>query len=186
MPEITDEFILSLFSNEKTKEKAFELLLKKYQKHIYYNARRIVTIHEDADDVTQNVCIKIWKNLDRFRNESSLKTWISRICVNESLTYTEKKKKMLNLDDDESYTDFLLKTHDDFNTVTPNQIEQFMQEEIAKLPPKQRAVFTMRYYDETPYAEMSKIFDTSESALKASYHFAAEKIKKNISERLTF
>ena len=186
MPEITDEFILSLFSNEKTKEKAFELLLKKYQKHIYYNARRIVTIHEDADDVTQNVCIKIWKNLDRFRSESSLKTWISRICVNEALTYIEKKKKMLNLDDDESYTDFLLKTHDDFSTVTPNQIEQFMQEEIAKLPPKQRAVFTMRYYDETPYAEMSKIFDTSESALKASYHFAAEKIKKNISGRLTF
>ena len=132
MPEITDEFILSLFSNEKTKEKAFELLLKKYQKHIYYNARRIVTVHEDADDVTQNVCIKIWKNLDRFRNESSLKTWISRICVNESLTYIEKKKKMLNLDDDESYTDFLLKTHDDFSTVTPNQIEQFLQEEIAK------------------------------------------------------
>ena len=128
MPEITDEFILSLFSNEKTKEKAFELLLKKYQKHIYYNARRIVTIHEDADDVTQNVCIKIWKNLDRFRNESSLKTWISRICVNESLTYIEKKKKMLNLDDDESYTDFLLKTHDDFSTVTPNQIEQFLQD----------------------------------------------------------
>ena len=112
MPEITDEFILSLFSNEKTKEKAFELLLKKYQKHIYYNARRIVTIHEDADDVTQNVCIKIWKNLDRFRNESSLKTWISRICVNEALTYIEKKKKMLNLDDDESYTDFLLKTQE--------------------------------------------------------------------------
>ena len=93
---------------------------------------------------------------------------------------------MLNLDDDESYTDFLLKTHDDFSTVTPNQIEQFMQEEIAKLPPKQRAVFTMRYFDETPYAEMSKIFDTYESALKAYYHFAAEKNKKNISERLTF
>ena len=89
MPEITDEFILSLFSNEKTKEKAFELLLKKYQKHIYYSARRIVTIHEDADDVTQNVCIKIWKNLDKFRSESSLKTWISRICINEALTYID-------------------------------------------------------------------------------------------------
>ena len=96
MPEITDEFILSLFSNEKTKEKAFEMLLKKYQKHIYYSARRIVTIHEDADDVTQNVCIKIWKNLDKFRSESSLKTWISRICINEALTYIEKKKRLLN------------------------------------------------------------------------------------------
>ena len=93
---------------------------------------------------------------------------------------------MLNLDDDESYTDFLLKTHDDFSTVTPNQIEQFLQEEIAKLPPKQRAVFTMRYYDETPYAEMSKIFDTSESALKASYHFAYEKIKKELKDKISF
>jgi RNA polymerase sigma-70 factor (ECF subfamily) len=185
MPEITDEFILSLFSNEKTKEKAFEMLLKKYQKHIYYSARRITTIHEDADDVTQNVCIKIWKNLDRFRNESSLKTWISRICINEALTYIEKKKRLLNLNDD-TYTDFLLVSQADLNTISPNQIEQFLQEEIIKLPPKQRAVFTMRYYDETPYAEMSKIFNTSESALKASYHFAAEKIKKNISERLTF
>lgn len=185
MPEITDEFILSLFSNDKTKEKAFELLLKKYQKHIYYNARRIVTIHEDADDVTQNVCIKIWRNLDRFRNESSLKTWITRICVNEALTYIEKKKRLLNLDDD-SYLDFMLVSQAETNSITPNQIEQFLQEEIVKLPPKQRAVFTMRYYDETPYAEMSKIFDTSESALKASYHFAAEKIKKNITERLTF
>ncbi len=185
MPEITDEFILSLFNNEATKEKAFELLLKKYQKHIYYSARRITTIHEDADDVSQNVCIKIWKNLDKFRNESSLKTWISRICINEALSYIEKKKRLLNLSDD-SYTDFLLVTHADTNTLTPNQIEQILQEEIIKLPPKQRAVFTMRYYDETPYAEMSEIFNTSESALKASYHFAAEKIKKNISERLTF
>ena len=185
MPEITGEFILSLFSNEKTKEKAFEMLLKKYQKHIYYSARRIVTIHEDADDVTQNVCIKIWRNLDKFRSESSLKTWISRICVNEALTYIEKKKKLLNLDDD-NYTNFLLISQADTSTLSPSQIEQILQEEIVKLPPKQRAVFTMRYYDETPYAEMSKIFDTSESALKASYHFAAEKIKKNISERLTF
>jgi RNA polymerase sigma-70 factor (ECF subfamily) len=161
------------------------MLLKKYQKHIYYSARRIVTIHEDADDVTQNVCIKIWRNLDKFRSESSLKTWISRICINEALTYIEKKKKLLNLDDD-NYTNFLLISQADTSTLSPGQIEQILQEEIVKLPPKRRAVFTMRYYDETPYAEMSKIFDTSESALKASYHFAAEKIKKNISERLTF
>jgi RNA polymerase sigma-70 factor (ECF subfamily) len=80
----------------------------------------------------------------------------------------------------------MLVSQADNSTFTPSQIEQVLQEEITKLPPKQRAVFTMRYYDETPYAEMSKIFDTSESALKASYHFAAEKIKKNITERLTF
>ena len=116
---------------------------------------------------------------------SSLKTWISRICINEALTYIEKKKRFPNLTED-NYTDFMAVSQADTSTLTPSQIERFLQEEIEKLPPKQRAVFTMRYYDETPYAEMSKIFDTSESALKASYHFAAEKIKKNISERLTF
>ncbi len=185
MPEPTDEFILSLFANSKTKEQAFELLLKKYQRTIYYNARRIVTSHEDANDVTQNVCLKIWRHLDKFRGDSSLKTWITKICVNESLSFIDKKKKLLNLSD-ESYTDFLVVTQPDTNFISSNEIEHLLQDAILKLPPKQRAVFTMRYYDETPYAEMSKIFDTSESALKASYHFAMEKIKKNISEHLTF
>lgn len=185
MPEPTDEFILSLFANSKTKEQAFELLLKKYQRTIYYNARRIVTLHEDANDVTQNVCIKIWRHLDKFRGDSSLKTWISKICVNEALTYIEKKKKLLSLSDD-SYTDFLVVSQPETKYVSPNEIEKLLQDAIIKLPPKQRAVFTMRYYDETPYAEMSKIFDTSESALKASYHFAMEKVKKSLSEHLTF
>ena len=185
MPEASDEFILSLFANSKTKEQAFELLMKKYQRLVYYNARRIVSLHDDANDVAQNVFIKIWRNLDRFRGDSSLKTWITKICVNESLTFVEKKKKLLNLSDD-NYTDFLVVSQPETNFISPNEVQQLLQEEILKLPPKQRAVFTMRYYDETPYAEMSKIFDTSESALKASYHFAAEKIKKNLSERLTF
>lgn len=185
MPEPTDEFILSLFSNSKTKEQAFELLLKKYQRTIYYNARRIVTSHEDADDVTQNVCVKIWRHLDKFRGDSSLKTWITKIAVNESLSFIEKKKKLLNLSDD-TYTDFMVVTQPETNFISPNEIEHLLQDAILKLPPKQRAVFSMRYYDETPYDEMSKIFDTSESALKASYHFAMEKIKKNISEHLTF
>lgn len=185
MAEISDEYILGLFAQSKTKEQAFGLLLKKYQRFIYYNARRIVVTHEDANDVTQNVCLKIWKNLDNFRGESSLKTWISKICTNEALTFIEKKKRLLNLSDD-SYTDFLVVSQADDNFIAASEIERLLQEAIVKLPPKQRAVFTMRYYDETPYAEMSKIFDTSESALKASYHFAAEKIKKSLSEHLTF
>ena len=185
MAEITDEYILQLFANKKTKEQAFKLLLNKYQRFIYYNARRIVVSHEDANDVTQNVCLKIWRNLENFRGESALKTWISRICTNEALTFIEKKKKLLNLDDD-SYTDFMVVTQAETNFISPSEIENLLQESIIKLPPKQRAVFTMRYYEEMPYAEMSEIFGTSESALKASYHFAVEKIKKNISERLTF
>ena len=185
MPEISDEFILSLFANTKSREQGFELLLKKYQKLIYYQTRRIVVLHDDANDVTQNVCIKIWRNLDKFRGESSLKTWITKICINESLTFIEKKKHILNLSE-ESYVNLLSVSQADVSTISPNEIEHLLQQAIIQLPPKQRAVFTMRYYDETPYAEMSQIFNTSESALKASYHFAAEKIKKNLSEHLTF
>ena len=126
MPEPTDEFILSLFANSKTKEQAFELLLKKYQRTIYYNARRIVTLHEDANDVTQNVCIKIWRHLDKFRGDSSLKTWITKICVNEALTYIEKKKKLLSLSDD-SYTDFLV-------SLRPSMFHPMRSRSYCKMP----------------------------------------------------
>ena len=95
--ESEDQKILSLFADEKTKEKAFRLLIDKYQKDIYYAIRRIVYLHDDANDVTQNVFIKIWRYLDKFRGDSSLKTWTTKICVNESLTFIEKKKKLLNL-----------------------------------------------------------------------------------------
>lgn len=185
MSDITDDFILTLFKNGKTKEKAFELLVGKYQRTVYYNARRIVNLHEDANDITQNVFIKIWNNLDKFRGESSLKTWITKISVNESLAFFEKKRKMLQLTDS-TYTDFILACEAVGNYLPPDEIQQYLHEAILRLPPKQRAVFTMRYYDETPYAEMSEIFDTSESALKTSYHFAAKKVKKFLEERLTF
>ena len=87
-----DEFILQLFANENTRHRAFEMLVKKYQKDVYLNVRRMVGLHDDANDVSQNVFIKIWRHLDNFRGESSLKTWILKICTNESLTFIEKRK----------------------------------------------------------------------------------------------
>lgn len=175
--DISDEEIISLFSNEKTKEQAFKLLMGKYQRDIYYNVRRVVFLHDDADDITQNVLIKIWRYLGNFRGESSLRTWISRICTNEALTFIEKKKKLLNLNDD-SYTDFMLTSLPDTKHLSGNKIQDLLLKAIAQLPEKQRIVFSYRYYDEMPYEEMSKILDTSVGALKASYHFAMKKVQE--------
>jgi len=171
-----DELILELFAKENTRERAFEMLVAKYKKDVYQNVRRMVGLHDDANDVSQNVFIKIWRHLDTFRGESSLKTWILRICTNESLTFIEKKKKLLNLTDD-SYTEWMLHTIPDDSYISSDQIVQRIQQAILHLPEKQRIVFSLRYYDEMPYEEMSKVLSTSEGALKASYHFAVKKVE---------
>lgn len=176
-----DEEILELFKNEKTKEKAFRELMQKYQHTVYYAVRHYVFLHDDANDITQNVFIKVWRYLDNFRGESSLKTWITRICINESLSFLEKKKKMLNLADDK-YTDHLLNVAAEEKYFSADNIEQLLQKAIIRLPDKQRLVFTLRYYDEMPYEEMSKALGTSVGALKSSYHFAMEKVTAFLKE----
>lgn len=173
----TDEYILELFATDKTKEQAFGLLMRKYNADIYNSVRRIVYSHDDADDIVQNVLIKIWKHLGSFRGDSSLKTWITRISVNESLTFIEKKKKLLQIDD-ETYIERVLTSIPDDNHFSSDQILQLVQKGIQLLPEKQRVVFTLRYYDEMPYEEMSKVLDTSVGALKTSYHFAVKKIEE--------
>ncbi len=176
-----DEQILTLFKEEKTKEQAFRALMEKYQHTVYYTVRHYVFLHEDADDITQNVFIKVWRYLENFRGESSLKTWITRISINESLTFLEKKKKTLNLSDDQ-YTDHLLNVAAEERHFSADNIEQLLQKAIIKLPEKQRLVFTLRYYEEMPYEEMSKALETSVGALKASYHFAMQKVEADLKE----
>lgn len=178
-----DAYILSLFHEEKTKEKAFKMLIDKYQQVVYHAVRKYVYLHEDANDVTQNVFIKIWRHLDNFRSESSLKTWITRICINESLYYIEKKKKTTFFTDDK-YADHLLNVAAEERFFSSSKIEQLINEAILKLPEKQRIAFTMRYYDELPYEEMSKMLNTSVGALKASYHFAYKKVEEFLKEAI--
>lgn len=177
-----DQKILDLFSSDKTKEQGFNLLVKRYQKTIYYNIRRLVFCHEDANDISQNVLIKIWRHLGQFRGDSSLQTWINRICVNESLTFLEQKKKMLNIIDEEGYNDYITKTIAEDKHFSSDKIQRLLQEAIQRLPDKQRAVFVVRYYDETPYDEMVKIFGGTEGGLKSSYHFAVKKIEEFLSQ----
>ena len=171
-----DKELLFQFKNEATREAAFTRIIKKYQEKLYWHIRRMVVEHEDANDVLQNMFIKVWKNLENFREDSQLYTWLYRIATNESLTFLDQQKKRssVSLSDEESHLTNRLQADKHFDS---NKLEWKLQLAIQKLPEKQRAVFNLRYFDEMPYEEMSRVLETSEGALKASYHHAVKKIE---------
>jgi RNA polymerase sigma factor (sigma-70 family) len=172
----SDNELLAQFRNPVTKERAYTAIIKKYQEKLYWHVRRMVVEHEDANDVLQNVFIRVWNGLENFREDSQLYTWLYRIATNESLTYLEQQKKRssVSLSDVESRLSNKIKADRHFD---PNKIEWKLQLAIQQLPEKQRVVFTLRYYDEMPYEKMSQVLETSEGALKASYHHAVKKIE---------
>ena len=174
-----DRELLQQFRQSDTKEKAFTAIIKKYQEKLYWHIRRMVVTHDDANDVLQNVFIKVWKGLENFREDSQLYTWLYRIATNESLTFLEQQKKRssVSFNDVESGISNKIKAEEGFDA---NRLEWKLQLAIQQLPDKQRAVFNLRYYDEMPYEEMSRVLETSEGALKASYHHAAKKIEEYI------
>ena len=175
----SDAELLIQFRNPETKEKAFTTVIKKYQEKLYWHIRRMVVDHDDANDVLQNVFIRVWNGLENFREDAQLYTWLYRIATNESLTFLEGKKKRsaVSLSDVESGLSNKIKADRHFD---PNRLEWKLQLAIQQLPEKQRVVFNLRYYDEMPYEEMSRVLETSEGALKASYHHAAKKIEEYI------
>jgi RNA polymerase sigma factor (sigma-70 family) len=175
--EIGDIELLEKFRVESTRNYAFHLLVNKYQKRIYWQVRRIILDHDDANDVVQNTFIKVWKNLDNFKEASRLYTWLYRIATNESLTFLKQKRTSLYVPFEKVERGLSRKLEDD-NYFKADDIEKKLQQAILTLPEKQRIVFNMRYYDETPYEEMSEILETSVGALKASYHHAAKKIEE--------
>jgi RNA polymerase sigma factor (sigma-70 family) len=170
--------LLQQFREPATKERAYTTIIKKYQERIYWHIRRLVVEHEDANDVMQNVFIKVWNGLDNFKENSQLYTWLYRIATNESLTFLEQQKRKradYSLSDVESHLENKIKADKHFDA---NKWEWKLQLAIQQLPEKQRIVFTLRYYDEMPYEEMSRVLETSEGGLKASYHHAAKKIEE--------
>jgi RNA polymerase sigma-70 factor (ECF subfamily) len=174
-----DQELLALFKEPTTKEQAFTSIIKKYQEKLYWHIRRIVISHDDTDDVLQNMFIKVWKGLENFREDSQLYTWLYRIATNESLTFLtqQKKRNSISINDDENGLSNKLKSDTHFDA---NKLEWKLQLAIQSLPEKQRLVFNLRYYDEMPYEQMSHVLETSEGALKASYHHAAKKIENYI------
>lgn len=173
---VDDAEILSKFQDEKTRNEAFNILLKKYQQKIYWHIRRMVIDHEDADDIAQDVFVKVWKNLQGFRADAQLYTWMYRIATNECITFLNKKKAKNNvsLDDVDSTLGDTLAASSYFDG---DKAQRKLQEALLTLPDKQRLVFNMKYYEDMKYEEISDVVGTSVGALKASFHLAVKKIE---------
>ncbi|QNK62093.1 sigma-70 family RNA polymerase sigma factor [Pedobacter sp. PAMC26386] len=176
MKQVEDDKILAKFSIEGTRNEAFNLLVTKYQEKIYWHIRRLVIDHDDADDLVQEVFIKIWKNLDKFRNDSKLYTWIYRIATNDCITFLNKKKQRNNIPLDD-VSDELSESLIASSYFNGDKIQLKLQQALLILPEKQRLIFNMKYYDELKYEEISEILGTSVGALKASFHIAVKKIE---------
>lgn len=173
---MTDTELLVQFREPALKERAYTGIVKKYQEKLYWHVRRMVVDHDDANDVLQNVLIRVWNGLNNFREDSQLYTWLYRIATNECLTFIEQQKKRtaVSLNEVESGLSNRIRADKHFDA---QKAEWKLQLAIQQLPEKQRVVFNLRYYDEMPYEEMSRVLDTSEGALKASYHHAVKKVE---------
>lgn len=172
-----DALIISKFADERTREEAFGLLLQKYQQKIYWHVRRMVIDHDDADDVTQDIFVKVWRNLEKFREDSQLYTWLYRIATNECITFLNKKKKQNNVSLDDENSSYLSETLSGSQYFDGDKAQMKLQQAILTLPEKQRLVFNMKYFEDLKYDEISAIVGTSVGALKASYHLAVKKIE---------
>lgn len=171
-----DSEILQKFADPKTRSEAFNLLLKKYQQKIYWHIRRLVINHDDADDLIQEVFIKVWKNLADFRSDSQLYTWLYRIATNESISFLNRKKLKNNISLDEVGYE-LAESLADSTYFDGDQAQMKLQKALLTLPEKQRLVFNMKYFDNLKYEEISAILGTSVGGLKASYHLAVKKVE---------
>lgn len=176
MEHYSDDKLLSMFREGDSRNYAYNLIVRKYQQRLYWHIRRMVIVHEDADDVVQNTLVKVWKGLLNFKEEAKLYTWLYRIATNEAITFLNKKKKrfFISVVDVENELSNSLESDEGFSG---DEIQLKLQKAILTLPEKQRTVFNLRYYDEMNYNEMSEILGTSVGALKASYHHAAKKIE---------
>ena len=173
---LEDQELVEKFLNADTRNFAYNQLVRKYQQKVYWHIRKMVVDHDDADDLTQDVFIKIWKNLEKFRQDAQLYTWIYRIATNECLNFLSSKRRkfFLPLNDVAAELSQKLDTCPDLEG---DEIQLRLQKALLQLPDKQRLVFNMRYYEELKYEEISQILGTSVGALKASYHHAAKKIE---------
>ncbi|MBQ9533140.1 MAG: RNA polymerase sigma factor [Prevotella sp.] len=176
-----EKTILKELSDPIGQRAAFAKVVQQYSEQLYWKIRHIVINHEDANDVLQNVFIKAWMNLEDFQGKAKLSTWLYRIAINESLDFLRKQKTQnaLSADEDLSLANRLLAD----NYFDGDEAQALLQEAIAQLPDVQRTVFTLRYFDEMKYSEISRHLGTSEGALKASYHLAVKKITEYFRQR---
>ena len=176
-----DQELLLKIRNPDTRSYGFNLLVRQYQQRVYWHVRKMVIDHDDADDLTQEVFIKIHKYIDGFREDSQLFTWVYRIATNECLSFLNKKKKRFFLPLKDVGEQLSAKL-DSSMDIDGDEIQKRLQKAILKLPDKQRLVFNMKYFDDLPYEAIADITKTSVGALKASFHHAVKKIESFLAE----
>lgn len=160
---------------------AFSYIVKQYNEQLYWHIRRMVLVHDDANDILQNTFIKAWNNIDGFRGDSQISTWLYRIAINETLTFINRKQpQYLPLHTEEGCIAEQLESDIYFNG---EHADALLHEAISRLPDKQRTIFNLKYFQEMKYEEMSQILGTSVGALKASYHIAVKKIESYLSDK---
>lgn len=176
MQQFIEEEVVKRLRDPRTQRDAFSQVVSAYSEKLYWQIRKMVLSHEDANDILQNTFLKAWSNLDHFRGDAKLSTWMYKIAVNESITFLNKQRAQQNvpLDDTDVHLLQTLKADEYFDG---DAIDEKFQKAILTLPEKQRLVFTLKYNEEMKYEEMSEILGTSVGALKASYHHAVKKIE---------
>lgn len=180
--QIEEEIVLLLRDPERARE-GFSRIVNLYAEKLYWQIRKMVLNHDDANDLLQNTFMKAWANIDLFRGEAKLSTWLYKIALNECITFLKKQRaqNQVSIDDDDTFLMDQLKDDPYFDG---DELQKRLQEAILTLPEKQRIVFLMKYYDDMKYEEMSEILGTSVGALKASYHHAVKKIEDYLSQQL--
>lgn len=171
-----EQLLITQLTSDKTRDAAFRELLTLYKERLYWHIRKIVISHDDTDDVLQNTFIKVYRNIHKFKGDSKLFSWMYRIATNEALTHVANiaKQKMIS---EEAVQNLIIDNLESDVYFEGDAIQLKLQKAIAQLPTKQQLVFNMRYFDDIKYKDMSEILETSEGALKASYHIAAKKIE---------
>ena len=180
MAHIDEQEILQRLQDPATKRKAFEQMVNVYSRKLYWQIHYLLQNHEDTDDVLQNTFIKAWKGIDNFKGESALFTWLYRIAYNESITFLKQQRHMTSIDDEDFVEPANLVADEHFDG---DETESLLMQAVSTLPPKQRQVFCMKYFEEQKYEDISELVGTSVGALKASYHIAVEKITSFIKSK---
>ena len=173
---ITETQLVANLKSESTRHVAFNELVSQYKERLYWHIRHIVKSHDDTDDVLQNTFIKIYRNINSFKGDSKLFSWMYRIATNEALTFINKRAKQMQVSNEEVQNLAIQNMQSDVY-FEGEAIQLKLQRAIAKLPEKQQLVFNMKYFQDLKYKDMSEILETSEGALKASYHIAVKKVE---------
>ena len=183
MSSYNEKEVIALLQDKDTQKEAFSRIVAQYSEQLYWQIRRMVLSHDDANDLLQNTFIKAWINIDYFRAEAKLSTWLYRIAMNECLTYLNKQRAVTTVPIDAPEAEMIDKLEGD-PYFSGDEAQLLLQKALLSLPEKQRMVFNLKYYQEMKYEEMSEIFGTSVGALKASYHHAVKKIENILKESL--